>query len=198
MHSIPKLTIIVPIFILIAAIFLRVTSPPAQQTMQPLPVIPDTTTSSNERTVQSTPKPIQRLNLQGPYSCAYNAEDVSMKAFIQDRKIYAKIVNTEKTTQFLLIGDCLYTWEMKEQTGTKMCGLGQYISLFESFSSMPFLSSDMIVSMISGFQSSAKLDAGAVNGMLNSCVKNTIDPILFELPKTVHFVEGKISGIPKE
>lgn len=207
MHSIAKATIIVPLIIIILAVVLRL-SGSSYLANSPIPspitaISPAIQTPIPTKYMANSPKSIflgKKLDLKGPLVCASHENESDMKLFIQNRKMYAKFSTKENTNYFLVNGNCGYKWVDGEKEGNKICNIEQYLSLFESLSSIPFFSPDMLFSFLPKLNaaSNAKISNDIVTSVLNSCEKRPVDDILFEIPHTVRFVEQKMKGSPED
>lgn len=165
LHYISRSTIILPIIIVVIALALSPNAKIKDQFIVPTPSIttPSTTPATNS------------INLKGPFVCNFSYKDSQIEAEIENKKIYAKVVDAnEGLSNYLLAGDCLYSWQANTKRGTKTCGLSPLISLFEltgSFSSLPL-----------------PIDKTQVNKFIQSCKTTKIkDKEVFNIPKNVVF-----------
>ncbi len=206
MHPVAKAIIIIPLVIVSTAVTLRITGAVSRSSTSDSPVvvsvtpvvvtpIPTTFSAESRKPISSNVK----LNLTGPLTCSYSTTDMDIKLFIKDRNVYAKMINTESTSFFLIAGDCGYRWADGEKSGMKICNLKQYLSLVETVSSMPFFSTEMLFSFLpkSGGDE-LSLPTEAISRVLNSCKKLPIDDDLFQLPRNIQFLEQKLTGTPEE
>lgn len=127
------------------------------------------------------------LNLTGPYQCQYNDETINANIVIKNKKIRATLISDTVTTNFLVNGDCGYTWEEGTFAGEKMCNIGQYLSMAEMLSSMNLMSLDSILSMVGDLDSSVQLDKNALSSVAQSCKKQEVADEQFILPTTITF-----------
>ncbi len=105
--------------------------------------------------------------------------------FIQDKKILFK----NKTTNYLLNGDCLYTWEIGKLNGEKKCGLSNYVSMAENY--LGFLDVEDLASnnLVKEFIKDKNIDLTSV---VKSCEREEIkDFSIFEVPEKVLFGNKK-------
>ncbi|QQG44494.1 MAG: hypothetical protein HYW86_01080 [Candidatus Roizmanbacteria bacterium] len=146
-----------------------------------------------------SPKPTQNLStksetsevkidLKGPFVCNYSSKESTLSAQIKDKNIWLERKESNNTSYYLLKGDCLYMWE-NGNSGTKMCSLSQYISMFETFSSLGIMN---ISSMLEAFSKSGISNKNlpqeaVVNDILKTCKKESVDQNKFNIPNKVNF-----------
>ncbi len=137
-----------------------------------------------------TPTPqlkIENINLNGEYVCRAD----NWEGYIKKGKIYIKNIGKQQSF-YLYRDDCLYSWKGKEYSGSKVCGLSPYISIFENLSRLKLLNLDIV---ISSFLPNTDNDEASkkIGKVLQSCrigsVKNNA---IFELPKNVLFKNQKL------
>ncbi len=162
---ISKAVIIIPIFILIASLFLRFAAP-----KKPVPI---------SNTVSPTVTPVEqqqnmlKFDLKGPIVCD--------SLFIQDKKILLK----SSSTNYLLNGDCVYIWNKGSSNGEKKCGLSSYMGMTENYLSFfninDLINNNMVKDMIK--------DRGIdPNEIIKSCKREAVkDKTIFEIPKQALF-----------
>lgn len=157
-----KAVLIIPIFILVISLFFKFSSPKNL-----------TTNNLSIPTVVPIIKSEFKFDLKGPIICD--------SLFIQDKKILFK----NKTLNYLLTGDCLYTWETGKSNGEKKCGLSNYVNMAENY--LGFLSIDGLINndLIKDKIKNKDIDLTEV---IKSCKKGDIkDKTIFEIPKNVIF-----------
>ena len=209
MHNIAKATIVVPVIIILIAVVLRFASTSYQSTVSDsttislsatLPTASPTSAPAYNKSALPRASTV-KLNLKGPLACTYTDTDSDFKLFIQDRNVYAKFKSKEAINYVLVKGDCGYKWSDKEKEGIKMCNIGQYLSMVETFTSLPFFSPDLLLSFIPAFQGVNPEQSGASNNaisqLMSNCMKQSVNASLFDVPNTVQFVEHKITGSPE-
>lgn len=167
-----KAVLIIPIFILIISLFLKFNQPkkrfdlPTGRQVNQIPTI-----------IPVTKKNDFKFNLQGPIVCN--------NLFIKNKKVFFK----NKTTNYLLNGDCLYIWETGKITGEKKCGLSNYINLAGNY--LGFFSTDDLVNnnLVKEFIKDKNIN---LTDVIKSCkqeeIKNTS---IFGIPKEVSFIDKK-------
>lgn len=207
MHALAKATIVIPLFIIVAAVIMRISNPVQQTSTNsdfrftssaPQNITPTSTNSTGLFNIPGTAK--STLDLQGPLACSHTDIDKDIKVFISKKRIYAKLKHNESIDFFLVNGDCAYKWKEGEKQGIKTCKIGQYLSLIESFSSMPFFSPELLFSLLPQIQGNADtiIDRDVAEDMMQSCSKQSIDEALFDLPRAIEFTEQKISLPPED
>ncbi|MEK7597908.1 MAG: hypothetical protein AAB441_04660 [Patescibacteria group bacterium] len=166
-----KAVIVIPIFILIISLFLKFGQ------------LKKSTTSSNdiyEGRSRPTPTIVAKNNsfkfdLKGPIICD--------NLFIQNKKISFK----NKRINYLLNGDCLYTWETGKFNGEKKCGLSSYVNLAETY--LGFMSVDDLINnnIVKDKIKNKDIDLAKVIG---SCKREKIkDKTIFEIPNRIIFTQ---------
>lgn len=163
---ISKEVIIIPVFILIISLFLKFNQTKTGLNNQ----IPKVETSNLG---VSTKNDSFKFNLKGPIVCE--------ALFIKDKKILLK----NKITNYLLNGDCLFTWETGKLIGIKKCGLSNYIDMAESY--LGFLSVDDLINnnLVKDKIKNKDIDLAKV---IKSCKREEIkDKNIFEIPKKILF-----------
>lgn len=135
-----------------------------------------------------------QLNLKGPTVCSYKTTSLSISAWIKDKNVLAQWSEKNKNNSYLLKGDCLYTWE-NSTSGTKYCGISQYVSLFESFSSFGLSNITSLVGSLPKFSGNKSLPVSesVIQDALKTCKKQDFELKVFTIPKSVIFKEGSIS-----
>jgi hypothetical protein len=174
-HYASRAIIIVPIIVIIIALILKFGNKDIRKQTSSEEIIP-----SVKPTIET--KPSVKVNLQGPFICLFTTQGATISAYIKDKKILAQTINKSGTKNYLLNGDCLYTWSLNVFSGEKKCGLSQYINTFETLSSIGITNFSSLTKLIPATSESA------VMGLINSCKKEEIEnKYIFELPKYVLF-----------
>lgn len=153
-----KAVIVIPIVILIISLFIKFNQPKMGLTNQQTGLVNDF-----------------KLNLQGPIVCD--------NLFIQNKKVLFK----NKTINYLLNGDCFYTWETGKLNGEKRCGLSNYVNMAENY--LGFLSMDDLINnnLIKDKIKNKDIDLEKV---VKSCKRGEIkDKTIFEIPKKIVFAQ---------
>lgn len=166
-----KAVLIIPIFILIATLFLKFNQPKNGLINQA------PTGVQTPKLGVSTKNDIFKFNLQGPIVCD--------SLFIQNKKVF--FIN--KTTNYLLNGDCLYIWEKGKTNGDKKCNLSNYVNLAENY--LGFFSTDDLVNnnLVKEFIKDKNIN---LTDIIKNCRSENIKNIsIFEIPKEVLFRDTK-------
>lgn len=156
-----KAVIIVPIFILIVSLFLKFNQTEVQT--------PNLGVSTNT-------KSSFKFDLNGPIVCE--------NLYINDKKVLLK----NKKTNYLLNGDCLYTWETNALIGQKKCRLSNYIGMAETY--LSFMSIDELINnnLIKDNIKNKDIDLAKV---IKSCKREEIrDKNIFQVPTKISFKES--------
>lgn len=142
--------------------------------------------------IQNAGQKIQ-LDINGSYQCEY----ASTSAVVSKKRLHA-VNSSEKIPVYTVFkGDCLYTWKKDARAGVKKCGLGQFVSMYESVSKLGIGDPSNMISMVldSGITDSLmekKQQASFSKSLISSCNSlSAINENLFDLPKTVTFSERK-------
>jgi len=161
-----KIVLIIPIFIVVVSLFFKFNQPKTVTIAQSQNVeAPKLGVSTNTNAI--------KFNLVGPIVCE--------NLFIQNKKVLLK----NKTTNYLLNGDCLYIWEIGKSIGEKKCGLSNYVNMAENY--LGFLSIDDLINnnMIKDKIKDKNIDLKEIT---QSCKREEIkDKTIFGIPKQVSF-----------
>lgn len=214
MHSIAKATIIVPLIIILIASVLRFSratynlntkSPivPTSVINTPSPYISSGFTIDVTDGIQSLFLPDfsgKSIDLKGPYVCSVVDIEKEINVFIKDRQIYIKYKTSDNTNFILVKEDCIHKWVNMEKQGRKVCGIDQYLSMFDSLSSLPLFSTEVLFTLISKLESSSnqRINSEGVKKLVNSCENQDIDDAMFTFPTNITFIEEKFTQPPKE
>lgn len=188
-----KYIILFPLIAIVVLIFMKVSSgsfgrseSTQMRTPTPLPVKKTFTpiTKVNETKNASASA---KLDLKGPLVCSYSDEKATVDVFIKDSQIYAEMPNKGEKERLLITGDCLYNWDEGETTGKKMCGVGQYIKLIETFSKLGVIDMDTIFGQITELQPSISVPDS--KQLAKSCMREEIEDEVFAIPQNIEFKE---------
>lgn len=187
MTAISKATIIIPLVVLmVGTIFVFKNKIADQKTL---------ITNQEQVTLPtsiSTPKPTSqseiKLDLKGPYVCDYSSPSATISAKIKDKNISVKKADGKTTSNYLLKGDCLYMWD-NNISGKIMCGMSQYITMFDTLSGMGIMNIGNILKNLPqiGNAKNLSLQETDVNELFKTCRKEEIKNSVFEIPKQVTF-----------
>lgn len=194
LSKIAKFLIIIPaVIILVAfAIGTRDKDGASQQTEFPIKL----TQSPVKVQVTSVPKKtdVTKINLQGPLMCDYTNSEMSSAIFIKNRKIYVQLVRTRQSEEVLVKDDCVYRWITGSLTGQKTCGIGSYLTLFDTLSSFGMLDIDSLMSSLSQVTGkSTMVTPPPASEIAKSCVKKDIPDTQFAVPTAIRFTETPLA-----
>jgi hypothetical protein len=163
-----KAVIVIPIFILIISLFLKFNQPKTGLINPKTGLVNQTPTE-----IPITKNNSFKFDLKGPIVC----NDL----FIQNKKVLFK----NKTTNYLLNGDCLYIWETGKTKGEKKCQLSNYVNMAENY--LGFLSTNDLInnSLIKDKIKNKDIDLAKI---VKSCRRGEIkDKMIFEIPSKIFF-----------
>jgi len=146
------------------------------------------------KTVQRTTSPISTFPSQGlnsvidyssPITCVYQGKTASIAASIENESFLASVRENNETKQYLLQGDCLYTWVVQKTSGIKKCGVGSYLPLARKLLGSGIGSINMITQMV---PQSSSFSAMNIHAIFKTC-KNVkeIKKEIFVIPKGIKF-----------
>ncbi len=190
LEFISRFVIFLPIIVLILAFFINSSSQKATflaEQVTPTIISQDVIVKKK----QSTAKTNMKLDLNGPYRCVYKDKTIDADISIKNKNVYAVYKTKNTTATAVLKGDCAYNWEQNKLTGEKMCGISQYISIFEMLSSWNIMSFDSLSSMISEAQPGMSIDSSVMSNIAESCKKEEVNDSLFVVPTTISFSDVK-------
>lgn len=159
-----KAVIIIPIFVLIISLFLKINTPKNSASL----LSPATPT-----TIPIVQNSTFKFDLKGPIVCD--------TLFIQDKKIFFK----NKLTNYLLKDDCFYIWETGKFNGERKCNLSNYINMAENY--LGFFNINDLVdnNLVKNFIKNKNIN---VESVVKSCKREVIkDKNIFEIPRQVLF-----------
>jgi len=203
LHPLIKFTIAIPIIILILAIFIQTSRTDRGTSNTQSITIPskDAQEYGSQVNVELLTDSFlsgggDGFDLEKPQVCSYSDEDITVEAQIQNKHVFANINQNNQASSFLVSEDCIYQWADGELTGIKMCNIGQYISMFEMFSS--FMSPSSLLSSIPGLDSSLPISTDVLSGISDSCKSSIVDEKLFKVPTSITFQEKNIEDLQQE
>lgn len=193
--GIGKLVIILPLAIIVLAVFFKfqqtmsfLSQKNTQTSIRATPANPISPSPFTQPTPTSTSI---KITLDGPISCNYAENKQSIKAFVKNKKISIQMFK-DHGENVVVNGDCAYKWESNSSTGEKMCGMTQYISLFEMVAAMNDGGVD-VKTILSMFQSSDTQPQGFSNTFIEkaaaTCQKVTVNDSVFAIPTRIQFKE---------
>ena len=174
-HIASRLIIIFPIIIVIIALILKFNqSPSIKSTPQltPTPVLPPKAGFAGQAKQNNAP-----ISLAGPLVCNFSSSTATISGYIKDKKIFASILEKNKTNYFLVRDDCLYIWEKNIYSGSKKCGISQYFALLGN------LPIDQLANL-----PNLPIQGADIKSLINSCKKEQIkDENIFKMPINILF-----------
>ncbi|MDO8741705.1 MAG: hypothetical protein Q7J11_01005, partial [Candidatus Roizmanbacteria bacterium] len=101
--------------------------------------------------------------------------------FIKNKKILFR----NKLTNYLLNGDCLYSWDEGKLSGEKQCGLSNYVNMAGSYLGSLNINDIVNNNLIKSFIANKNIDLTSV---VKSCKREEIkDESIFEIPEKILF-----------
>lgn len=192
-----KIILYVPLVIIVLIVLAKLSNPDAPvqrlQVISPSP-FPTAKVKYGTNSAEVSQKPSFQIasnsatfDLKGPYKCTYTDEKMDVTAYIKNRQIYAEISSQGTPQRAVIKGDCLYSWNMGETTGKKMCGVTQYLQLFDTVSQMGLMNSETILKYMAQ-KGSGETPAMPIQQQAKMCTKVEIEDSLFTIP-TITFSE---------
>lgn|GEM_PF-5369230 len=203
LHPIIKFTTAIPIIILILAVFIQTSRKDRGASNTQSVFIPNTSESQYDSS--GSPEAVtnsffggknEGFNLEKSQMCTYTGDDIDVEVQIKDKQIFAQVNQNNQESYVLLKQDCIYQWLDEESKGTKICNIGQYVSMFEMFSSL--LSPSSMLSSIPGLDSTLPISTDALSGIYDSCKESDVDEALFEIPPSISFQEKSITDLQQQ
>ena len=186
-----RLTIIVPIIVVIVAILIRVSKKnptdfkPSPKVMIS-PSVKITTDSAKERAKEASPAAL--FSLKGPLVCNFIDNGATISAYIKNKNILAQVSQKDTVKNYLLKDDCFYQWEKGRYNGEKFCGLSPYLSIFEQLSSFGILDFESLLKFIPQEELKDKLKSNnQINKAVKQCQKKEVEEVIFNIPANVLF-----------
>ncbi len=190
-HIASRIIFVVPVAAVIIALIMKFSGQPVTQSSE-TNAFPTPTVMKVAPVKQKTATPSAGLNLNGPLVCGISSNEATVSAYILNREISGSVTAGHSISDMLVKGDCLYSWNKGEYTGTKFCGISPYLNLLESMPVENFLNDSFISSILPGiFGQQNQSQTGEITTFLKaftSCKKQNIpDTSVFKLPETVLF-----------
>jgi len=140
-------------------------------------------------TQQSRDIPV--INLQGPWQCSVKVPEGSAELHILNKNVRFISTSAGTTDNTLLNDGCIYTWQ--GNTGTRQCGLDQYMDMFSSL-----LSDSEGIDLGSILAEQVGSDPGQSEAyilLLQSCQKIPSNSSLFVVPQNVTWDESSSTDL---
>lgn len=173
-----KVIIALPILIIIAAVFMKAGAPP-----QPAKTKAYTVPSIVQPTVKPTSQP---LNMNGPLTCSGNNDTIAVSTRVKNKNVMARVLDGD-VKNYLLKEDCLYQWIDGDRTGTKTCGLGEYVRVAQTMATLNILTVDSLIDLIVRMGNVSKDKASRFDDINLRCKDFAIADNAFALPRGVTF-----------
>ncbi len=191
MIHVARATIIIPIFVILVSLFFfsqsKLQAFQAKKALLAKPTsIPVSPTTSAKETM--------KINLSGPLSCSYTDSTSMVSARLKNKNLLVARTEQMKLTNYLVNGDCLYTWGGENQPGKKMCGIGQYVSILDTLSNFGLLDVSSIMGNLSqfGLKSDTLPSEDVIASVLKNCKKESIGDSVFTIPSTIQFTSENL------
>ncbi|MDA1316726.1 MAG: hypothetical protein O3B87_01725 [bacterium] len=192
MHNLPRLIVAIPIAILVLGVYVKMAFPNQLRmlTSSQSDNLISSESASEYSQQESIPAPHTSdpvsFDIVKPRTCEYKSDGINAQVFVQNNKVSATITQEGEVKRIMLLDDCAHIWQEGEFTGQQICGVSQYLELFQTYSS--FLSPDMLIGMIPGLDEGTEIGSGDIlSRVLNSCVDGAVDESKFILPKNINF-----------
>ena len=153
MYTLSRVIIAVPILIVIFALLLRFSYPDRYQSSRnylPQKYSQAVPLRKYTQEKEALPKPQEStsasFDIVKSRTCTFQNGEVDAQVYISKGRVSANVLRDGETDRFIVSDDCVYTWKTGEYVGKRICGIGQYLNLFQTYSS--FLSKDMLSSIL--------------------------------------------------
>ncbi len=125
------------------------------------------------------------LDYNKPLICNLHSKDASISAQISGSLIAVQIAEQVIKKQYVVNGDCVYSWIVGQTMGKKQCGVGQYITVGRQLLGSGLASPDSLGVLMKQMGKSTPVNIGA---MIETC-KNVkiVDEDMFMVPKSMVF-----------
>ena len=134
---------------------------------------------------QTTPSKIT-IDLKGPLVCSGKIDNLTVNAFIKDKKIKVILDQKTKKENLLLNGDCYYRWQESQYTGEKICGLSSFLNIAETMMNFGGLNLAEL-----GLDQKIATNQAKITELVQSCKKQNVDVKTFEIPENILFKNKK-------
>ncbi len=160
-----KAVIVIPIVVVILSLVFRFN--------QSLPKKNSLINNFSTPSILPTPKSEFKFDLKGPIVCD--------SLFIKDKKILFR----NKVTNYLLNGDCLYSWDEGVLNGDKQCGLSNYVSMAENYLGSLNINDLVNNNLVKNFIADKDID---LTGIVKNCKREDVkDDSIFGIPEKILF-----------
>lgn len=193
-HTVSRFIIIIPIILVVVAIFLKLVNDGSQQkgfkeySLLPTPTESQNLLDSLNPAKKSTPS--AEFNLTGPLSCSFSSGETNTNAYVKDKKIHIKMEEKNIVSNYLLKGDCVYIWKNGNYSGEKICGISQQVAIVDGLLSSGLLDPNLVFGSLGKVFDLPNVGESqdVLKSAMSSC-KNEEPPnsVQFEIPKNVLF-----------
>ncbi|OGK10705.1 hypothetical protein A2767_04465 [Candidatus Roizmanbacteria bacterium RIFCSPHIGHO2_01_FULL_35_10] len=193
-HSVSRFIIIVPIIIVVVAIFLKLVNGTSRQkgfkeySLTPTPTKSQNIIDSLNMSKKSSPS--AKFNFTGPLVCDFTSDVVNVNAYVKNKRIYIKMDEKNIISNYLLNGDCVYIWKNGTYSGEKVCGISQQVSIFEGLLASGFLDPNMIFGSLGKLFNLPSIGGSqdTLKSAMSTCKNEEVpETIKFDIPKNVLF-----------
>ncbi len=134
---------------------------------------------------------VPEIDMTGPWYCSYDTGPHSATLSIANSKIRFDLTGeTGQKESTIFDGDCLYSWQ--GNTGTKQCGLAQYLGLLTAYGENGDVDlAQMLLASMQEGEMSEEMQA-----LVASCKKVDVSQSAFTPPAQVTFVEKQLDIAP--
>ena len=167
-----KAVIIIPIVVVIISLFLKFNQSKTGLINSKMGLINQAPTA-----IPAIQNNSFKFDLKGPIVCD--------NLFIKDKKVLLK----NKLINYLLNGDCLYTWETGKSNGEKKCSLSNYVNLAENYLGSLNVKDLVNNNLVKEFIKDKNINIADIT---KSCKRKEIkDKSVFEVPVKILFSNKK-------
>ncbi len=183
-----KIIVIIPIGIILIALFMQLSRKSFTLSSRQISITPKAASLPVPSVTVNASSTIQSI-LSGPLICMFSSKDATVSAYIKSQKVQATLEQKKSTVDIILVDDCIHIWERQKTSGTKICGLGSYLTIFGQMKIGNLISLGIPFS-IPSLMPAHKID---IQTVLQSCKKEDFNGNgYFNLPKNVVFTERKL------
>ncbi len=200
MHLLSRFIIFLPLVIVLISVYYKYSTPKrsALNTITAIKVTPVTEKKSDLMDLMKNGSNQAKIDLSGSYKCEYNANNKIVNVSIKSKKVYVEFTTNNVTDIALVNGDCGYKWVKGKFNGVKMCGVSQLMSIYESLSSLPFLGTEALFTMLENINPSVKITPEEITAISNSCKKQDVTDTIFTIPANISFEnKGSLNADPQ-
>lgn len=129
------------------------------------------------------------IDLKGPFICYGQIDNLTVNAFIKDKKIKVILDQKTKKENMLFNGDCYYRWQEGQYVGERICGLSPFMGVAETMINFGGLNLDLVTSQLTklGLDQKIATNEAKITELIQSCKKKNVDIKTFEVPNNILF-----------